>query len=128
MLPMIVIAQIQDQHISSTVEKYFIRNRTSPTLISAEVIDDYIYGRTLKLKIIGHRNRENPDLGFSFGAAAAVANYAANPIKMIWVEMDVRYKDIETTIAIAPAACSTEAIVTKTRTFESWWKECLEFL
>ncbi len=123
-----MIAQIQDHHIASTVEKYFVRNRTGPTLISAEIIDDFIYGKTLKIKIRGHRNSENADLGFTFGAAAAVANHASNPIEMLWVEMDVRYKTLETTIAVAPAKCSIEGIVTKTRTFDSWWKDCLEFL
>lgn len=128
MIPTIMMAQIQDYHIPGTVEKYFNRNRTSPSMISAEVVDDYIYGRTLKIRINGHRNSENADLGFAFGAAAAVANRAARPIKAIWVEMDVRYKRVETTIAVAPADCSVEAIVTKTRTFESWWEGCLEFL
>ncbi|MEA3287960.1 MAG: hypothetical protein U9Q77_11390 [Candidatus Marinimicrobia bacterium] len=128
MLPIFTLAQIQDHHISSTVEKYFNRNRTGPTLISADIVDDFIYGRTLKISIRGHRNSENPDLGFAFGAAAAVANHAANPIKMLWVEMDVRYKKLETTIAVAPTPCSVEAIITKTRTFDSWWQDCLEFL
>jgi len=128
LLPLIISAQIQDHHIPGTVEKYFTRNRTSPTMIAAEVVDDYIYSRTLKIRIRGHRNSENADLGFAFGAAAAVANRATNPIKTIWVEMDVRYKKIETTIAVAPADCSVEAIVTKTRSFDSWWEGCLEFL
>ncbi len=128
MLPIILWAQIQDHYIPQTVEKYFTRNRTSPTIIATEVISDYIYGRTLKVRIRGHRNSENADLGFTFGAAAAVANRASTPIKTIWVEMDVRYKKIETTIAVAPADCSIEAIVTKTRTFGSWWEGCLEFL
>ncbi|MCF6237994.1 MAG: hypothetical protein L3J79_04135 [Candidatus Marinimicrobia bacterium] len=128
LIPALTLGQIQDIHISGTVKKYFDRNRSGPTLISAEIIDDFIYGRTLKVKIRGHRNSENPDLGFTFGAAAAVANHAATPFEMIWVEMDVRYKKLETTIAIAPAQCSVEAIVTKTRTFDSWWESCLEFL
>ena len=128
LIPVITLGQINDIHISGTVKKYFDRNRTGPTLISAEVIDDFIYGRTLKIKIRGHRNSENPDLGFAFGAAAAVANHAATPIEMIWVEMDVRYKKLETTIAVASAQCSIEAIVTKTREYDSWWESCLEFL
>ncbi len=128
MLPIFLSAQIQDIHISRTVEKYFNRNRTAPTLMTAEVVDDYVYGRTLKITIRGRRNSQNEDLGFAFGAAAAIAGRASNPFEMLWVEMDVRYKDIETTTAIAPAPCSIEAIVRKTRSFESWWDGCLEFL
>lgn len=128
LFPLFIHAQIQDNHIPGTVEKYFNRNRTSPTIMSTEIIDDYIHGRTLKIKIRGHRNSENADLGFAFGAAAAVANHALNPISTIWVEMDVRYKNTETTIAVAPADCSIEAIVTKTRTYDTWWEDCLEIL
>ena len=121
-------AQIQDRYIGSTVEKYFARNRTAPTIISAEVVDDIMYGRTLKIRILGHRNSENEDLGFAFGAAAAVANQASNQFDALWIEMDVRYKAVETTVAVAPALCSIEAIVHKTRSFGTWWEDCLEIL
>jgi len=127
-LPLILSAQIQDRHIARTVEKYFARNRTAPAIISAEVVDDYLYGRTLKIRIRGNRNSENEDIGFAFGAAAAVANQATSPLDMLWVEMDVRYKAIETTVAVAPAECSVEAIVRKSRSFGDWWEHCLEFL
>lgn len=126
--PVLLVAQISDRHLSSTVEKYFARNRTAPTLISAEIVDDYLYGRTLKIRIQGHRNSENEDLGFAFGAAAAVANQASVSFDVLWVEMDVRYKQLETTIAVAPAPCSIEAIVMKSRAFSEWWEKCLEIL
>jgi hypothetical protein len=128
LLPTLLSAQIQDRHLASTVEKYFARNRTAPTIISAEVVDDIMYGRTLKIRIQGHRNSENEDLGFAFGAAAAVANQASNKLEAIWIEMDVRYKAVETTVAVAPAPCSIEAIVHKSRSFGEWWENCLEIL
>ncbi len=128
LLPILLSAQIQDQYIASTVEKYFARNRTAPTIISAEIVDDIMYGRTLKIRIQGHRNSENEDLGFAFGAAAAVANQASNQLDALWIEMDVRYKVWETTVAVAPAPCSIEAIVLKTRSFGAWWEDCLEIL
>lgn len=127
-LPILLSAQIQDRFIPSTVEKYFARNRTAPAIISAEIVEDIMYGRTLKIKIQGNRNSENEDLGFAFGAAAAVANQASSPLDALWVEMDVRYKAVETTIAVAPALCSIEAIVHKTRSFGTWWEDCLEIL
>lgn len=127
-LPSILLAQIQDRHIASTVEKYFARNRTAPTIVSSEIVDDFLYGRTLKIRIRGHRNSENEDLGFAFGAAAAVANKATVPVKALWVEMDVRYKAVETTIAVAEADCSIEAIIHKSRSFSDWWEDCLEIL
>ncbi len=128
LFPFLLTAQIQDRHIGSTVEKYFARNRTAPIIVSADVVDDFLYGRTLKIRIQGHRNSENEDLGFAFGAAAAVANQATTKFEAIWVEMDVRYKAIETTIAVAPALCSIEAIVYKSRDFNEWWEDCLEIL
>ena len=121
-------AQIRDHHIATTVEKYFARNRTAPTLISVDLSDDFMYGRTLKIRIRGQRNTENEDIGFAFGAAAAVANQASIKIETLWVEMDVRYKSIETTVAIAPAPCSIDAIVIKSTSFGSWWEDCLEIL
>lgn len=128
LIPFVLSGQIQDRHVVSTVEKYFARNRSAPTIISAEVVNDFLYGRTLKIRIHGHRNSENEDLGFGFGAAAAVANQATNTFEALWVEMDVRYKEVETTIAVAPAQCSIEAIVLKSRSFGDWWENCLEIL
>ena len=128
LFPFVLSGQIQDRHVASTVEKYFARNRSAPTIISAEVVDDFLYGRTLKIRIQGHRNSENEDLGFAFGAAAAIANQATNTFEALWVEMDVRYKGVERTIAVAPAQCSIVAIVLKSRSFGDWWENCLEIL
>jgi len=127
-LPLVLAAQYEDRQVPGIVQKYFDRNRTSPPLVRADITDDAFYGRTLKIKIQGNRNSVNDDLGFAFGAAAAVAHNTNEPIETLWVEMDVRYKDIETTIAIAPADCSIESIVLKTRTFGDWWDRCLEIL
>jgi hypothetical protein len=128
LMPLSNFAQIHDSQISRTVEKYFARSRTAPMLISTDIVDDIMYGRTLKIKIVGHRNRENAELGFAFGAAAAVANRADVIFDQIWVEMDVRYKETETTIASASAKCSIDCIVTKVEEYDYWWKNCLEFL
>lgn len=128
LLPVFLLAQYSDQQLPGVVESYFKRNRTSPTLVSVDVDKDYLYGRTLRIKIMGNRTTSNDDIGFAFGAAAAVANHAQKPIDTIWVEMDVLYKVVETTIAVAPADCSIDAIVRKTRKFSDWWDNCLEFL
>ena len=128
LLPILNHAQIEDNMIGRTVEKYFARSRTAPTLVSADVVNDALYGRTLKIRIVGHRNRENAELGFAFGSAAAVANRASHKIDQIWVEMDVRYKETETTIAVAPAKCSIDCIILGTEVYSYWWENCLQFL
>ena len=126
LVPILLEARISDRYLAPTVEKYFARDRTAPTLLSVEVIDDFLYGRTLKIRMRGQRNQENTALGFAFGAAASVANQADVPIETLWIELDVRYKHIETSIAVAPADCSIEAIVDKQRSFGFWWKNCLD--
>jgi len=127
-MPLILNAQIKDQYIANTISRYFARNRTAPPLISAELSNDYLYGRTLKIRIQGRRTQENEDIGFAFGAAASIANQTSLPIQTLWVEMDVRYKSVEMTTAIAPADCSIDTIVRKTKSFGTWWQNCLEFL
>jgi hypothetical protein len=57
-----------------------------------------------------------------------VANLAANPIEMLWVEVDIHFKDLETGVAIAPVACCVDAMVLGACDFETWWKDCLQFL
>ena len=127
-LPVLAFAQYSDQQVGGVVEAYFNRNRTAPPLIRTELVNDAFYGRTLRIKIQGNRNSMNDDLGFAFGAAAAVAAKTGKPVETLWVEMDVRYKEIETTIAVAAADCSIEAIVNKSRSFGDWWDRCLEIL
>ncbi len=127
-VPACLIAQYSDDQIPGVVRAYFQRNRTAPRLIRVDTDQDYIQGRLLRIKIQGNRNSANDDIGFAFGAAAAVANRARRPFDTIWIEMDVLYKNIETTIALAPAPCSIEAIVQKNRSFQDWWDHCLEFL
>jgi len=128
LMPTILWGQYHDRQIPGIVETYFQRNRTAPTLLRVEVTEDAFYGRTLRVKIQGNRNTRDADLGFAFGAAAAIANYANDPIASIWVEMNLVYKEVETVIAVAPAPCSIDAIVRHSRTFEDWWDNCLELL
>ncbi len=127
LIPLLGIAKIPDPQISSNVDKYFSRNRLGPTLISAEIVSNYESGRTLKIKIIARRNKSGKDLGFAFAAAAAVANLADNPIDLLWVEMDINFKDLETTMAIAPANCTIDAIIMGNVEYEKWWNDCLQF-
>ncbi|NQV16115.1 hypothetical protein HQ531_11705 [bacterium] len=127
LFPVILQAKISDPQISATVEKYFAWSRGEPTLISADIVQDYIYGRTLKIIIIANRNTKEQDLGFAFATAATVANIAATPFDMLWVEMDIHFKNSETTIAIAPAECSIDAMILKNCDFDDWWNGCLQF-
>ncbi|NQV49154.1 MAG: hypothetical protein HQ507_01555 [Candidatus Marinimicrobia bacterium] len=128
LIPLQIISQIPDGQISRNVEKYFSMNHSDPALVSAEISNDFIHGRTLTIKIIGNRNTKQKDLAFAFAVGSAVANFAAKPIEMLCVQVDVRYKGLETSVAIAPVACSVEAMVLGETDFETWWKDCLQFL
>ncbi|NQV15395.1 hypothetical protein HQ531_08050 [bacterium] len=123
----IAIAQIHDLRIPSSTEQYFRLNRKGPTLVSSEIIDSDGSGRTLKLHIIARRHCMSFDLGFAFAAAAAVANLAARPIDKLWVQMDINYKDIETTIATAQAYCTIDAMIMGNCELTKWWDNCLKF-
>lgn len=126
LLPVITLAEIPDIQIPHSVRTYFVRNRLGPELVSTEVINHHQSGRILKLKIIVSRNKSGRDLGFAFAAAAAVANLAKDPFELLWVEMDINFKDSETTDAIAPANCTIDAIILKNQETEKWWKDCLQ--
>ena len=102
-------------------------NRLGPELISAEIINHHQSGRTLKIKIVARRSMSGKDLIFAFAAAAAVANFAEKPIELLWVDMDVNFKGSETTMAIAPANCTIDAIIMKNCETEKWWQDCLQF-
>jgi hypothetical protein len=128
LIPVLTLAKIPDAQISGLVDKYFHMNHSDPSLVSAEITNDFIHGRTLVIRIIGNRNSKQKDLAFAFAVGAAVANLAATPIEMLWVEVDVRFKGLETAIAIAPVACSVDAMVLGESDFDTWWKDCLEFL
>ncbi|NQT63250.1 MAG: hypothetical protein HQ556_09870 [Candidatus Marinimicrobia bacterium] len=125
--PLFLEAQISDVRIPSSIEKYFQMNRKGPELVSAEVFDHHQSGRTLKLKIVATRNNSGKDLAFAFAAAAAIANMADRPVELLWVEMDINFKDSETTVALAPANCTIDAIILKNTETEKWWKDCLQF-
>lgn len=127
LLPLIAFSQISDTKIPSNVEKYFERNRLGPELVLVKVMDDDQSGRTLKVKIIARRSKSGKDLAFAFAAAAAVANFADKPIDLLWVEMDISFKDTETTMAIAPANCTIDALIFGNTETEKWWQDCLQF-
>ncbi|MCF7825581.1 MAG: hypothetical protein K9M55_00030 [Candidatus Marinimicrobia bacterium] len=127
LFPVLVLAQIPDVKIPSTVEKYFQMCRTGPDLVSVEVVNHHQSGRTLKIKIIARRNQSGKDLAFAFAAAAAVANMADRPFELLWVEMDVNFKGSETTLALAPANCTIDALIFGNCETEKWWQDCLQF-
>ncbi|MBC8193273.1 MAG: hypothetical protein ISR87_13190 [Candidatus Marinimicrobia bacterium] len=84
-------------------------------------------GRVLKIKVTARRTQGEKDLVFALAAASAVANLAEKNIELFWIEMDIRYKKVEITTALAPAKCTIDAIIYKEGT-ESWWDDCLEFI
>jgi len=127
LLPVLITAQISDTQIPHSVKTYFEMNRLGPELISAEVVNHHQSGRTLIIKIVARRNMSGKDLIFAFAAAAAVANFAAKPIDLLWVEMDINFKGSETTLALAPANCTIDAIILKNCETEKWWQDCLQF-
>lgn len=102
-------------------------NRKGPELVSAEVFNHHQSGRTIKLKIVATRNNSGKDLAFAFAAAAAIANMADRPIELIWVEMDINFKGSETTMALAPANCTIDALIFGNCETEKWWEDCLQF-
>lgn len=126
-IPLFLEAQIPDVKIPYNIEKYFQMNRQGPELVSAEVFNHHQSGRTIKLKIVASRNNSGKDLAFAFAAAAAIANLADRPLELIWVEMDVNMKGLETTLALAPVNCTIDAIILKNCETEQWWSDCLQF-
>ena len=127
LLPMLLVAQIPDTQIPQSVKSYFEMNRLGPELVSVEVVNHHQSGRTLKIKIIATRNKSGKDLAFAFAAAAAVANFADRPFELLWVEMDINFKDSETTLALAPVSCSIDALILGNCETEKWWQDCLNF-
>ncbi len=127
-LPIVVAGhQIPDAQMAQSVKDYFVRFRTGPELVSVELVNHHQSGRTLKVRIIATRNRSGKDLAFAFAAAAAVANQAMKPVELLWVEMDINFKDSETTMALAPANCTIDALIFGNTETEKWWKDCLQF-
>ncbi|MBC8376435.1 MAG: hypothetical protein H8E26_10350 [FCB group bacterium] len=127
LFPMFLMAKIHDTKIPASVESYFQMNRTGPQLISTEVLNHRQSGRTIKIKIIATRNKSAKDLAFAFAASAAVANMAERPFDLLWVEMDINFKGSETTVALAPANCTIDALIFGNVETEKWWSNCLQF-
>lgn len=127
LLPLFLLGQIPDVKIPQTVKTYFEMNRVGPELVSVDVVYDRQSGRILKLNIVARRNQGSKDLAFAFASAAAVANFAERKFDLLWVEMDVNFKDSETTLALAPANCSIDALILGKTETDKWWKDCLQF-
>jgi len=126
LLPLGAFAKFSDLQVSENVEKFFARNRLGPELVSAELVNHPQSGRTIRLRIIARRNQSDKDLVFAFAAAAAVAHYAERPVDLLWVDMDINFKDSESIRAIAPANCTISALIMKEWETERWWEDCLQ--
>ncbi|MBT4130947.1 MAG: hypothetical protein HOG76_06615 [Candidatus Marinimicrobia bacterium] len=127
MFPFLLSAQIQDVKIRSCIEQYFKLNRAGPELVCIDMFDHPEFGCTIKIKILARRTQSGQDLLFAFAAAAAVANLAEHHIDLLWVEMDINFKELETTMALAPADCTIDAIILGNCKTEKWWNDCLQF-
>jgi len=127
LFPLLLSAQISDENIPKSIAQYFRLNRLGPELLSVDVFEHPKSGRVLKIRVFARRCQSEKALVFAFTAAAAVANLAEQKIELIWIDVDVRFKEIETTTALAPAKCTIAAIIHKEGS-ESWWQDCLEFL
>lgn len=127
-LPLIAYAQINSSQIQVVLERYFERSHRAPRLLSIEIENTPLWGRTLVIVIRSSRARLNDDLGYAFGAAATVASRCTAPFKTLKVIARVRYKQDEETVAIGPADCAIDYIVKRSRSFSDWWRNCLQFL
>ena len=76
---------------------------------------------------MSRRSQAERDLVFTLTAASAVANLADHKIELFWVDVQIKFKEIETMTALAPAPCTIDAIIYQTGS-ESWWENCLEFI
>ncbi|MBC8376434.1 MAG: hypothetical protein H8E26_10345 [FCB group bacterium] len=126
LIPQVLNAQIPDVKIPYSIKQYFKLNRVSPELVCVDLFDHPETGRTIRVKIVSRRNETAKDLAIAFAAAAAVANMAEPDIELLWVEMEVNFKDNEITMALAPAKCTIDALIINCET-ERWWQDCLEF-
>jgi len=126
LFPFLLSAQNHDVQISHCIGQYFRLNRGGPELIDIEIFEHPEFGHTIKIRIIGRRNRTAQDLGYAFTSAAAVANLHGH-IELLWVEMDITFKDLETTQALAQANCTIDALILGNSNPEQWWNDCLQF-
>ena len=120
------LAEINELQLDHALSQYFYMNRKGPELVSVRVMTPSPGERTLKLHIIARRHSRAADLGFAFAAAAAVANLCVNPPNMLEVQMDINYRDYETTLAMAPADCTIDAVILKKSEYDDWWESCLQ--
>jgi len=127
LLPLFLSAQISDENIPKSIAQYFRLNRLGPELLSVDVFEHPKSGRVLRIRVLARRCQSEKALVFAFAAASAVANLAKEEIELFWIDVEVRFKEIEITTALAPAKCTVDAIIQKEGS-ESWWQECLEFL
>lgn len=127
-IPLLLSAHLEDVKIPICIGQYFKLNRGGPELVCVDVFEHPELGRTLKIKIIGRRNQSGEDLAYAFTAAAAVANMGEESFDLLWVEMGIKFKEIETIMAIAPASCIINAIILENYKTEKWWKNCIQIL
>lgn len=94
--------------------------------MGVELFEHPELGHTIKIKIDGRRNRSQQDLVYAFVSAAAVANLQRH-IEVLWVEMKITFKDVETIQAVARADCSIDALILGNGGTKSFWENCLQF-
>lgn len=123
---MLLSAQSEDVKIPHCIGQYFRLNRGGPELLDVEIFEHPELGHTIKVKINGRRNRAAQDLAYAFTSAAAVANLAGH-IEMLWVEMDINFKDMETTQALADVDCSIDALILGDCNTKKFWENCVRF-
>ncbi|NQT63251.1 MAG: hypothetical protein HQ556_09875 [Candidatus Marinimicrobia bacterium] len=123
---MLLAAQIPDAKISGCIKQYFKLNRSGPELVCVDVFKHPELGHTIKIRINGRRNRSAQDLAYAFTAAAAVANLHGH-IEVLWVEMNIIFKGVETTQALAQADCTIDALIVRNCDTQDWLNNCLQF-
>ncbi len=126
LIPAALSAQPRDVPIPHCIAQYFQLNRGGPELLDVEIFEHPELGHTIKIKIAGRRNRSAQDLAYAFTSAAAVANLQGH-IEMLWVEMEINFKDKEIIDALAQADCSIDALIMGSGISKAFWENCVEF-
>lgn len=126
LFPLLLSAQFQDLQIPHCIGQYFRLNRGGPELLDVNIFEHPELGHTIRIRIVGRRNRSSQDLAYAFTSAAAVANLHGH-IEMLWVEMAITYKDTEITQALAQADCTIDALIRGNYEIQEWLNKCLEF-
>lgn len=126
LFPLLLSAQSDAIKIPHCIGQYFRLNRGGPELVGVDIFVHPEFGHTIKVNIKGRRNRSAQDLAYAFTSAAAVANLAGH-VEVLWVEMDINFKDIETTQALADVDCSIDALILGDCNTKKFWENCVRF-